>query len=65
MASAPEPSQPQDELKRKFREALERKQGRRGDKAVGDEASGSAGPQHAHGPAKAQRTFRRRSGGGG
>jgi hypothetical protein len=62
MASAPEPSQPQDELKRKFREALERKRGRGADKAVGDDAAGAPGPQHAHGPAKAQRTFRRRSG---
>jgi len=62
MASAPEPSQPQDELKRKFREALERKQGRGADKVAGDDTAGAAGPQHAHGPAKAQRPFRRRSG---
>jgi hypothetical protein len=50
-----------DDPKAKFREALARKAGKGGaaDKAAGDTAKvGSA-----HGPAKASRTFRRKSGG--
>jgi hypothetical protein len=63
MATAPKPGDSQDELKRKFREALERKQGKSADKAAADEAGDASKVHHAHGPAKAQRTFRRRSGG--
>ncbi|HLL62861.1 MAG TPA: DUF5302 domain-containing protein [Propionibacteriaceae bacterium] len=49
-----------DETKRKFREALEAKQGR----ASEGEAHLDAGPgdTHAHGPADTKRTFRRKTG---
>lgn len=52
---------PQDETKRKFREALERKQA----KAAGGTAhtDGGAKGSHAHGPAEQRRSFRRKSGG--
>jgi hypothetical protein len=52
-----------DDVKRKFREALDRKAGRRGDGTAGGD-----GPDHAkvhggsHGPAHQQRQFRRKSG---
>ncbi|MET9951863.1 DUF5302 domain-containing protein [Streptomyces sp. NPDC006339] len=51
------------DLKRKFREALARKQG-----AQTDAADGAANPnapkvRAAHGPASSQRSFRRKSGG--
>jgi hypothetical protein len=52
-----------DEMKRKFREALERK---RSSQADADAARGgeNAGKVHgAHGPAGSKRTFRRRTGG--
>jgi hypothetical protein len=51
------------DLKRKFREALERKRGAR---ASGAEAGGNpdaAKVRAAHGPAASQRSFRRKSGG--
>lgn len=62
--SAPEPEEAEDEVKRKFREALERKRGSHSDAGS---AGGSKDPNKihggAHGPAKSQRTFRRKSGG--
>ena len=56
-ASAETPS-PQDETKRKFREALEAKKGRRGEDHIDD------GQQHAHahGPVETKRVFRRKTG---
>ncbi len=53
---------PQDEVKRKFREALERKQGRAAQQTdSGDK--GDHGKIHgAHGPESSQRSFRRKSG---
>lgn len=52
---------PQDDTKRRFREALERKQA----KAAGgaSHADGGGKQTHAHGPAEQRRTFRRKSGG--
>jgi len=49
---------PEDETKRKFREALEAKKGRRGEDHIDD------GPQHvhAHGPVETKRVFRRKTG---
>ena len=51
---------PQDEAKRKFREALERKKAQAsaagGQRGAGDKQS------NAHGPAEQRRTFRRKSG---
>jgi hypothetical protein len=58
---AEEQSDPSDETKRKFREALERKKA----KAAGG-AAHTDGPNkqsHAHGPAEQRRSFRRKSGG--
>ncbi|MBK8469635.1 MAG: DUF5302 domain-containing protein [Candidatus Phosphoribacter sp.] len=56
-AKAPKPS---EETKAKFREALERKQAHAGR----DSAAEGEGKVHdAHGPASAQRMFRRKSGG--
>ena len=49
---------PAEETKRKFREALEAKKGRRGEDHIDD------GPQHVHGhgPVETKRTFRRKTG---
>jgi hypothetical protein len=54
-------SDPADETKRKFREALERKKST----AAGGSAHADGGSKqsHAHGPAEQRRTFRRKSGG--
>lgn len=50
-----------DDPKAKFREALARKHGNSG--KTGGEAGGGSKVGSAHGPAKAQRTFRRKAGG--
>lgn len=53
----------EDELKRKFREALERKSAQEAD-AVSARGGKDAGKIHgAHGPARNRRSFRRKSGG--
>lgn len=50
-----------DDTKRKFREALERKQAKA---AAGTAHTDGGGKQsHAHGPAEQRRSFRRKSGG--
>jgi hypothetical protein len=49
---------PEDETKRKFREALAAKQGRKGEDHI-DNASQHV---HGHGPAEKKRTFRRKTG---
>jgi len=53
--------EPAEDVKSKFREALERKRGQ----SAGGEAhtEGGAKVSSQHGPAKTQRTFRRKSGG--
>ncbi|MFD5521663.1 DUF5302 domain-containing protein [Streptomyces sp. NPDC127066] len=52
----------QDDLKRKFREALARKRGMQADASL--TASTNTSKVHgAHGPAASQRSFRRKSGG--
>ncbi|GAA5159313.1 MULTISPECIES: DUF5302 domain-containing protein [Amycolatopsis] len=51
---------PEDDQKRKFREALERKQA--ASRAGAQHEHGGGKGQHAHGPAAAKRTFRRKSG---
>jgi hypothetical protein len=51
-----------DEVKRKFREALERKQEKRSSGAI-PEGEERAKVSEAHGPAHTQRQFRRKSGG--
>ena len=52
----------EDEMKRKFREALERKQGKNA--AVNSSTSGKdpSKAHSAHGPAASRRSFRRKSG---
>ncbi|MEU6644210.1 DUF5302 domain-containing protein [Saccharomonospora sp. NPDC046836] len=49
-----------DDVKRRFREALERKQAKA--KAGSAHESVSSKASHAHGPAAHKRTFRRKSG---
>ena len=50
---------PEEATKRKFREALEAKKGRKGE----DHLDSGAGPVHPHGPIETKRVFRRKSGG--
>jgi hypothetical protein len=54
-----------DEVRRQFREALERKRSRTAGAggAAGEDAGEAGKPHSAHGPARSQRTFRRKSGG--
>jgi len=57
---------PDDDVRRKFREALDRKHGQHPDSADVAEAAdgkGSSKVHGAHGPARNQRSFRRKSGG--
>jgi hypothetical protein len=60
--TSPPPEHKDDELHRRFREALDRKRksGAAGGGASGDEQGGK--PHGTTGPAKQQRTFRRKSG---
>ncbi len=51
-------SAPDDETKRKFREALEAKKGRQGEAHIDNEST----TQHAHGPVETKRAFRRKTG---
>jgi Family of unknown function (DUF5302) len=51
---------PADDVKRKFREALERKQAKAREGSAHE--NGGAKNVHAHGPASSKRTFRRKSG---
>jgi hypothetical protein len=53
----------QDELKRKFREALARKRGVQADAADLAASTNKSKVHGAHGPAASQRSFRRKSGG--
>jgi hypothetical protein len=63
MASAEsEPTGPEDEVKRKFREALERKREQQPDANAAGEKTDSSKVRSAHGPASSQRSFRRKSG---
>ena len=54
---------PEDQTKRKFREALAAKQGRKGEDHI-DNQTDRGGPQHghSHGPVETKRTFRRKTG---
>jgi hypothetical protein len=54
------PEQSQDDVKARFRMALERKQAKA--KAGETHADGSSKIHDAHGPASSRRTFRRKSG---
>lgn len=60
--TAPEEQSTEDEVKRRFREALERKQGKN---AAGNGSASGKDPSKvhsAHGPAASRRSFRRKSG---
>jgi hypothetical protein len=59
-AASPEAAAPEDDVKRKFREALERKQAQR--HRAEQSAGGSGKAVHANGPAAGKRSFRRKSG---
>jgi hypothetical protein len=52
-----------DDVKRKFREALERKQSKQADGSAGGDGGEHGKVHSAHGPAHQQRQFRRKSGG--
>jgi uncharacterized protein DUF5302 len=54
---------PQDDLKRKFLEALERKRGRETEANAETGERGQSKIHGAHGPAQSKRSFRRKSGG--
>jgi hypothetical protein len=62
-SAEPASNDPQDELKRRFREALERKQGRETEANAADGAKDQSKIHGAHGPAQSRRSFRRKSGG--
>lgn len=64
MGSTPKPddSSTSDDVKRKFREALDRKQGKSGGAAGADGSDHAKVHGGAHGPAHQQRQFRRKSG---
>jgi hypothetical protein len=52
----------QEDLKRRYREALERKQGRAGQQGESAEKGDHSKIHGAHGPESSQRSFRRKSG---
>jgi Family of unknown function (DUF5302) len=62
-AAAPERARAEDELSRKFREALERKRARQADGTAQRGGKGRGKVAGAHGPAQSRRSFRRKSGG--
>ncbi|MDP9870102.1 MULTISPECIES: DUF5302 domain-containing protein [Streptosporangium] len=59
----PEPESSEDELKRKFREALERKKTAQTDANTGGKGKNASKIHGAHGPVGGKRSFRRKSGG--
>lgn len=66
MADTPEPEvseTPEDEMKRKFREALERKRSQAAGSGAGGRGGDPSKIHGAHGPAASKRSFRRKSGG--
>ena len=54
---------PEDDVRRKFREALDRKRGQHADGSTGSEGKDPSKIHAAHGPAQSRRSFRRKSGG--
>ena len=62
-AAAPEPDGSEDELKRKFREALERKRAKQAESGTGRGGKNAGKVNGVHGPAGSRRSFRRKSGG--
>jgi hypothetical protein len=60
--ATPSSENPEDDLKRKFREALERKQAHAREGDQHESGNGRGQHVHGHGPAGGKRTFRRKSG---
>ena len=58
-----EPTDPMDDVKRQFREALERKHGQDADANAAADGRDPSKIHGTHGPARNKRTFRRKSGG--
>ena len=62
--AAPGPESPEDELKRKFREALDRKRGQQAEPNARQSGQGRRkGPRRARPRTEQARSFRRKSGG--
>ena len=62
--AAPGPESPEDDAKRKFREALDRKRSKQAAQPNARQSARDGGKvQNAHGPAQSKRAFRRKSGG--
>jgi hypothetical protein len=61
--SGAEPEASEDDMKRKFREALERKRRSQDEANAGGQGKGSTKIHGAQGPAASRRSFRRKSGG--
>lgn len=57
------PERPADEMKRKFRAALDRKRSQLAEHNQTQNGRGGGKVQGAHGPAQSRRSFRRKSGG--
>jgi len=53
---------PEDETKRRFREALAAKQGRKGEDHADEHTDRGQQHVHNHGPVETKRTFRRKTG---
>lgn len=65
MSASDKPGQkqtPEDETKRKFREALAAKQGRKGEDHIDNQTDRGSQHGHAQGPVETKRTFRRKTG---
>jgi len=61
--SSQQASPEDDEVRRKFREALDRKRGQQATGSASDEGKDPSKIHGAHGPAGSRRSFRRKSGG--
>jgi hypothetical protein len=57
------PEGPEDDVKRKFREALDRKRSKQAETNARQTGKGGGKVLGAHGPAQSRRSFRRKSGG--
>ncbi|WP_248958309.1 DUF5302 domain-containing protein [Sphaerisporangium perillae] len=62
-AETPAAETPEDELKRKFREALDRKRQTQAESNASGRGNDASKIHGAHGPAASKRSFRRKSGG--
>jgi hypothetical protein len=60
--AAPEPAGSEEEMKRRFREALERKRAKQADANAARDGKGAGKVHGGQGPARSQRSFRRKTG---